>query len=228
MFEKTLLSIACSAALLAGCGGGAGINNNNQINPASPTPQKPQTASVNVLIVGDMYSVAWSPIVQQKLQGIANITHAALNNPNFDKGTAPLDDEDSTHEAENIDAWLASGSYKFVHIDAALDFDTCHGTSFTNSVEVYLNNLTYIVQEVRKDGGIPIFGTAVVDVCHPISSVQTYNAAAVSLMNQLNVTVDNLYPIGQIPGYRSTIGFNTSGLDALADSVIQSLGYISY
>ena len=216
------IAILLLSLILAACGnsGTATISvpavNSEALPIHSITP-------VSILIVGDMWSVSWTPDVQQLEYGIANVNHAVLAAPTLDSGAVPENDEDSATEAVNIDTWLGSHSYAIVHFDAELDYDTCHGTQYKNSIAGYVANLVYIAKQIQAAGSVAIYGTGLTDSCHPDASVQVYNAAAVAALEPMGVRIDNLYPLGPV-----NIPVSVSQTELLAAHVVQSFGYIPY
>jgi len=196
----------------------------------SPTPTPIAATSTRILIIGGQTSLRWEPVVAEQMAGIATVMHAYLATPQ-PTGIQAQDGNDgnTTMIAENIDTWMQT-KYAFVHVGASLDIDPCHPASMNTTVTEYVANLRYTMQVIKAAGAVPIFDTIIAERCHSNDKAIEYNTAAVAEMVSDGVKVDDLYSILiQNPAYFDAGGNITSdGVTALADSVVQSFGYIPY
>lgn len=207
----------CAVLMLHGCGQSA---QSGPVNTAPSSRVLPQ-----ILIIGDYTSEQYTPILQSAMLGIATVTHAEKAGQRLEGNGS------SSMELANLDGWLAAHQYAFVHVDAITDIDPCH--PYQNPLKVYLDNLTRIMQKIKAAGAIPIFATATPSdnsKCHPEAALEAYNAAAVSLMQQLGVRVDDQFSV--IAPYASsyivpqTFWLTNAGYHALAVSAQNSFGYL--
>lgn len=200
--------------VLAGCGGQ---------QTAIQTPA-PQGALPHILMVGDYNSEREMPYLKDYLQGEAVVTHAEV------PGQLLKGDASTTVELQHMPEWLAADHYKFVHLDAITDIDHCH--PYQNDVETYTENLGKMIALIRAAGATPIFATSTPSNlpigCHPEDLVVQYNMAAVALMNQLGVQIDDQYAvISPYPEYM-TVGvfLSDTGYEVLAMDTASSFGYL--
>jgi lysophospholipase L1-like esterase len=227
------------ALLLCGC------------QQTTPTPSDTRRVEpyhpnrLSILLIGDSISLGYTPYVLHDLHGLAYVTHA-VNPPNDPgPGANPVNDHDSGEEAANIGLYLKGHSYDIVHFNAGIwdmiqKTPGCHSSVdlYAHTIPQYVANLKTIVQAIRAARAEPIFATTTA-VTSPVSCgvtaarVRAYNAAALELMRQMGVKVDDLYTdmlpynavYAQKPG-QPDVHYTNPGYQFLADEVVNSFGYL--
>ncbi len=183
-----------------------------------------------VLLLGDSISMGYTLPVRARLHGKANVQRPAENCSESAKGV------------KRLDAWLSDGKWDVIHfnfglhdvkyLDAAGKYVTPDKGEQVASVADYEKNLRLIVARLKQTGAKLIFATTT-----PVPSASSgrvehderrYNEAAVRVMKELGVAVDDLHAVAtaqqakiQLP---HNVHFTPQGYDVLADAVVGMIG----
>lgn len=196
----------------------------------TPDPSLP-----NVLILGDSISVGYTLPLRQDLKNIANVYRPMAENGQPDNcgGT--------TKGVEKIDNWLAGRKWAVIHFNWGLH-DLKHvkkpGTSMNSnnpedpaqaSVEEYIRNLEILVGKLKATGARLIFATTTpvasgtINPLREPDAVKRYNEAALKIMRENNIPINDLYSFCeprlkqlQIP---NNVHFTPAGSKDLSDKV---------
>ncbi len=197
----------------------------------------------NVLILGDSISIGYTPFVQEKLKGKANVYRPVLKNGD------PENCQGTTNGVKNIDRWLAQSGLENIHWDIIhFNFglhDIKHvnpetGENSTNpkhpqqaDIKQYKKNLKEIVHKLKATGSHLIFATTTPypdKVDGPVRKPgmpEKYNKAAINIMNKNDIIINDLYAFMlprmskmQIP---NNVHFKAEGYDALAGKVAERI-----
>ena len=153
-----------------------------------------QAGLPRVLLIGDSISIGYTPSVRAHFTGRANIHRPAENCGPTVLGLARLD------------SWLGDGPWAVIHFNFGLHdlkYLDEHGTYVTPdrghvvaNPEQYAQNLRAIVARLRRTGARLIFATTTPVPSGALGRVegseQAYNSAALRVMQELGVTVDDL------------------------------------
>ena len=217
--------------LLTGCLA-AGLSAADQA-PKAPDPALAQIADVTglprVLLLGDSISIGYMLPVRARLAGKANVHRPAENC------------SESANGVKRLDAWLGAGKWDVIHfnfglhdvkyLDAAGKYVTPDKGKQVASVAEYEKNRRAIVARLKPTGAKLIFATTT-----PVPSASNgrvehdelrYNTAAVRLMKELGVAVDDLHAL-VIPQQEKiqlphNVHFTAEGYEKLADQVVANL-----
>ncbi|MCH2207974.1 MAG: SGNH/GDSL hydrolase family protein [Lentisphaerales bacterium] len=158
-----------------------------------------------VLIIGDSISMGYTPFVKENLQGKANVIHA----PGNSQGT--------THGLKNLTDWLndkklGDKKWDVIHFNWGLH-DLKHvkvaGTSENSNdfndpqqadLPTYTSNMAKLVAQLKADGAKLIFATttpypAGVKPARAPENAAKYNDAALKIMTENNIEVNDLYSL---------------------------------
>ena len=153
-----------------------------------------QAGLPRVLLIGDSISIGYTLAVRAQLAGRANVHRPAENCGPTVLGLARLD------------AWLGDGPWAVIHFNFGLH-DLKYLDEQGNYVppdrghvvatpEQYAQNLRAMVARLRRTGARLIFATTTPVPAGCLGRVegsdQAYNAAALRVMQELGVTVDDL------------------------------------
>ncbi len=182
-----------------------------------------------VLLIGDSISIGYTLPVRAQLAGKANVHRPAENCSDSAKGVRTLD------------KWLGDGKWDVIHFNFGL-----HDVKYLDekgtyvppekgkqvaSVEKYEKNLREIVARLKKTGAKLIFATTTPVPGGTLGRVEhdeiRYNAAAVRVMQENGVAVDDLHTLAttqqakiQLP---KNVHFTKDGYEQLADAVVARL-----
>lgn len=199
----------------------------------TPDPSLP-----NVLILGDSISIGYTLEVRKLLAGKANVFRPM-------KGNGPENCSGTLAGVENIDRWLEGQKWDVIHFNWGLH-DMKHvakdnpGAPSSKAedpvqatVEVYSKNLETIVKKLQATGAKLIFATTTPvtpGTTNPLrepTSPGVYNAAALKVMKENNIAVNDLYAFClpqldkiQLP---KNVHFKPEGSTALAKEVAQKI-----
>jgi acyl-CoA thioesterase-1 len=199
----------------------------------TPDPSLP-----NVLILGDSISIGYTLEVRKLLAGKANVFRPM-------KGNGPENCSGTIAGVENIDRWLEGQKWAVIHFNWGLH-DMKHvakdnpGAPSSKAedpvqapVEVYTKNLETIVKKLQATGAKLIFATTTPvtpGTTNPLrepTSPGVYNAAALKVMKENNVAINDLYTFClpqldkiQLP---KNVHFKPEGSTALAKEVAQKI-----
>ena len=182
-----------------------------------------------VLLLGDSISIGYTVPVRTRLAGKANVVRPAENCGETARGL------------KSLDKWLGDGKWDVIHFNFGLHdvkylddkgaYVTPEKGKQVASVEEYERNLREIVGRLQKTGAKLVFGTTTPVPAASAGRVEhdevRYNAAAVRVMKENGVAVDDLHAIAI--AHQATIQrprnvhFTDAGYDELADSVVANV-----
>jgi len=211
--------IRCPAAILVG------------IMVASAAAQEKPLP--RVVLVGDSIRMGYAPIVAKLLDGKAIVVSAKPNG------------EDSGNVLRNLDEWVIKEKPAVVHLNAGLHDLKLTDKGYQVPLAEYEKNLKAIIERIRKETkATVVFGTTtpIIDKLHAErkagfdrfeADVQKYNVAAVSVMKQAGVPIDDLHTLVESRGRDKVMGpdgthYTQEGYEILAaavtESIVRSLG----
>jgi lysophospholipase L1-like esterase len=152
-----------------------------------------------VLLIGDSISMGYTLDVRARLQGRANVIRPGENCG------------DSARGLRSLDQWLGAGKWEVIHfnfglhdlkyLDAAGKYVTPDKGKQVASPADHERNLRAIVARLKQTGAKLIFATTTPVPDQSSGRVQhdelRYNAAAMRVMQELGVTVDDLHAFVQ-------------------------------
>ena len=171
--------IRCPAAILVG------------IMVASAAAQEKPLP--RVVLVGDSIRMGYAPIVAKLLDGKAIVVSAKPNG------------EDSGNVLRNLDEWVIKEKPAVVHLNAGLHDLKLTDKGYQVPLAEYEKNLKAIIERIRKETkATVVFGTTtpIIDKLHAErkagfdrfeADVQKYNVAAVSVMKEARVPINDLH-----------------------------------
>lgn len=213
--------------LLAACVGPNGVG-----EPRGP---------LRVLILGDSISIGYTSTVRELLAD-----EAVVVRPTLEGGARPENCAGTTKGKEHTGRWLAleGGPFELIHFNFGLhdlkrvDPKTGGGSSDPSAprqadLERYTEQLRQIALELQASGAALIFATTTpvpeggVKPHRDPEDVVRYNEAAVSLMGELGIAVDDLYAfalprLGEIQR-PINVHFTPAGSRALGEQVVRSI-----
>jgi lysophospholipase L1-like esterase len=195
------------------------------VNPSLPS----------VLILGDSISISYTLPVRRRLEGIANVIRPVANC------------ESTSKILENLDRWLGETKWAVIHFNAGLH-DLAHvqeegiapgkqlmvpveeGPRWV-SIEAYRLNLKKIVERLKQTGARLIFATTTPVPAGARSrvpdDVARYNEAALAVMREHGVEIDDLNSVAAKSAYRfqrpQDVHFYEQGSEILAEHVAASI-----
>ena len=187
-----------------------------------------EKALPKVVLVGDSIRMGYAPFVAKLLEGKATVVSAKPNG------------EDSSNVLKNLDEWVINEKPAVVHLNAGL-----HDLKLTDKghqvpLGDYEKNLNTILDRIRKETKATIVfatTTPIIDKLHAErkagfdrieADVQKYNAAAVSVMKQAGVPIDDLHALVETRGRDKVMGpdgthYTQEGYEILAAAVTESI-----
>lgn len=199
MVAVTALSTQAAKKKIPEKGSTAETNKAKENWEMTPDPSLP-----NVLILGDSISIGYTLEVRKLLAGKANVFRPL-------KGNGPENCSGTTAGVQNIDRWLEGQKWNVIHFNWGLhdlkhvDKDDPNKASskaedpVQATVEAYSKNLESIVKKLQAAGAKLIFATTTPvapGTTNPLrepTSPAVYNAAAVKIMKENNIVVNDLY-----------------------------------
>ncbi len=214
---------------------------------------KPNQYLPNVLIIGDSISIGYTPFVKELLAGKANVYRPTLENGN------PENCEGTTKGVQNIERWLtntgvgtpmaigAASKWDIIHFNFGLhDLKHVNPVTGENSknptdplqanLKQYKKNMEVIVENLKLSGARLIFGTTtpypddVEGVLRDPGMPKKYNRAAIKIMNQHGIMINDLYNFMlprmndlQLP---KNVHFKPEGYQALARKVVERINEV--
>lgn len=148
-----------------------------------------------VVLVGDSIRIGYAPFVAKLLDGKAIVVSP---NPNG---------QDSGNVLRNLEEWVIKERPDVVHINAGLHDLKLKENSYQVPLVEYEKNLKTILERIKKGTKAKIIfatSTAILDTLHAQrkagfdrfeADVQKYNTAAVSIMKQAGVPIDDLHKL---------------------------------
>lgn len=197
-------------------------------------------AKKRVLLLGDSISIGYTPFVQELLADKAVVLRPMKNEK-------PENCSGTTAGVQHIDRWLQidGGKWDVIHFNWGLH-DLKHVLSNNPaktsdqasdppqaSVEVYEKQLREIVGKLQATGAKLIFATTTYVPAGPHkvyrsnADVERYNAAALKVMKEKNIAVDDLYTASK-ENYQTwqlpvNVHFKPEGSKALAELVVKAV-----
>jgi acyl-CoA thioesterase-1 len=199
----------------------------------APDPAYAQIADVaglpRVLLLGDSISIGYTLPVRARLAGKANVHRPAENCGETARGL------------KSLDKWIGDGKWDVIHFNFGL-----HDVKYLDekgayvppekghqvaSVEQYEKNLRELVARLKKTGAKLIFASTTPVPAGTLGRVEhdelRYNAAALRVMQENGVAVDDLHALAtaqqakiQLP---KNVHFTKDGYEQLADAVVASI-----
>lgn len=178
-----------------------------------------------VLLLGDSISIGYTLPTRKLLKGIANVHRAPTN-------CGP-----TTRGLQQIDAWLGKGKWKVIHFNWGLHdlkYIAKGGRLVKPSegkqqvqLEQYRQNLQKLVERMKRTGAKLIFATTTPVPKGAAGRVPgdavRYNKAALEIMKEHGVAVDDLYSFaaGRLDKIqrKANVHFTPAGSRALAERV---------
>jgi lysophospholipase L1-like esterase len=181
-----------------------------------------------VVLVGDSIRMGYAPLVAKRLEGKAVVVSAKPNG------------EDSGNVLRNLEEWVISEKPDVVHLNAGLHDLKLTDKTYQVPLAEYEKNLKAILERIQKGTHAKIVfatSTPILDTLHAQrkagfdrveADVQRYNAAAVAVMKQARVPVDDLHKLVEDGGKEKLIGpdgthYTPAGYELLAEAVTNSI-----
>jgi lysophospholipase L1-like esterase len=181
-----------------------------------------------VVLVGDSIRIGYAPLVAKRLEGKAIVVSAKPNG------------EDSRNVLKNLEEWVIKEQPDVVHINAGLHDLKLKETTYQVPLAEYERNLKTIVEHIQKGTHAKIIfatSTPIIDNLHAQrkagfdrveADVQRYNTAAVAVMKQAGVPIDDLHKLVEDGGKEKLIGpdgthYTPAGYEMLAEAVTVSI-----
>src|SRR5262245_60414387 len=181
-----------------------------------------------VVLIGDSIRLGYAPLVAKRLDGKAIIISPAPNG------------EDSGNVLRNLDAWVLNEKPDIVHINAGLHDLKLKDKSYQVPLVEYEKNLKTILERIQKGTKAKVIfatTTPILDSLHAgrkagfdrlEADVQRYNAAAVAIMKQARVPVNDLHKIVEAARKEKMIGsdgthYTEEGYEMLSAAVTDSI-----
>jgi len=200
---------------------------------------------VRVLILGDSISIGYTDAVRVSLG-----EEAVVVRPTREGGEKPENCAGTSYGVAHIGRWLSlgGGSFDVVHFNFGLhDLKRVNPETGANSVdpadpnqaplEVYAQQLREITEELKASGAELIFATTTpvpeggVRPHRDPADVVRYNQAALEIMGELDVAVNDLYgfALPQLGEVQKPVNvhFTRAGKQALAGEVVMSIRAVS-
>jgi lysophospholipase L1-like esterase len=186
-----------------------------------------------VVLVGDSIRMGYAPLVAKLLDGKAIVISPAPNG------------EDSGNVLRHLDEWVIKERPDVVHMNAGLHDLKLTDTNYQVPLDAYEKNLKTILERLHKETKAKVVfatTTPILDKLHAQrkvgfdrfeSDVEKYNTAAVSIMKQAGVPINDLHRLvdrGAKEKLMSGDGthYTPEGYEILAaavtDSILRSLG----
>lgn len=183
----------------------------------------------NVLLIGDSISMGYTIPTRERLAGRANVHRPADNCGPTSRGLAQMDE------------WLGNRKWDVIHfnwglhdlkyVDAEGRLDDPNGGGPLTSIEQYRENLGTLVERLKATRAKLIWATTTPVPAGANGRKQgdaaVYNAAAMEIVNQSGITVNNLYAFAlprlkeiQLP---QNVHFIQEGSERLADQVANAI-----
>lgn len=197
-------------------------------------------AKKRVLILGDSISIGYTPIVQKVLANEMTVLRPMAKNGR------PENCSGTTAGVAHIDRWLQidGGKWDVIHFNwglhdlkhvkpdgAASDLATDPPQA---TVEVYEKQLRQIVAKLKATGAKLIFATTTpapagkMKVYRSDADAVRYNEAAVRVMKENGIEINNLYAfakprLAELQIQPANVHFTAKGSQALAEEVVKAL-----
>jgi lysophospholipase L1-like esterase len=181
-----------------------------------------------VVLVGDSIRLGYAPLVAKRLEGKAIVISAKPNG------------EDSGNVLKNLDEWVINEKPDVVHLNAGLHDLKHTDKGYQVSLADYQKNLRAILDRVKKETKAKIIfatSTPILDNLHAQrkagfdrfeADVQKYNVAAVAVMKEARVPVNDLHKLVEEGGREKLFlgdgtHYTPAGYEMMADIVTASI-----
>jgi lysophospholipase L1-like esterase len=186
-----------------------------------------------VVLIGDSIRIGYAPLVAKRLDGKAVVVSAKPNG------------EDSGNVLKNLEEWVIKEKPDVVHINAGLHDLKLNDKSYQVPLDDYEKNLKTILERIKKETNAKVIfatSTPILDNLHAQrkagfdrfeADVQKCNTAAVAVMKQAGVPINDLHKLIEDGGKEKLIGpdgthYTPAGYEMLAaavtNSILRSLG----
>jgi lysophospholipase L1-like esterase len=183
---------------------------------------------LKIVLVGDSIRLGYAPLVAKQLEGKAIVVSSKVNA------------EDSANVLKNLDEWVIKEQPDVVHINAGLHDLKRTNSAYQVALADYEKNLETIVQRIRSGTRATVIfatSTPILDQLHAQrkagfdryeADVQKYNVAAVAVMRQAGVAIDDLHKVVVDGGRERLFGpdgthYTPAGYEILASAVVDSI-----
>jgi hypothetical protein len=185
--------------------------------PVEEVPNLPR-----VLLIGDSISMGYTVPVRELLKGKANVHRIAENGGPTINGL------------EHIPQWLGSGKWDVIHFNWGLhDLKIGSDESRQVPLDKYEQNLRELVARLRQTGARLVFATTTpvpegkLNPRRVSGDVIAYNAAALKVMHENAIPIDDLYGFA-LPRLKTiqlpvNVHYTPEGYQALAGQVAESI-----
>ena len=181
-----------------------------------------------VVLIGDSIRMGYAPLVAKLLDGKAIVISQSVNG------------EDSGNVLRHLDEWVISEKPDVVHVNAGLHDLKLTDRTYQVPLVEYQKNLRTIVERIRKETNAKVIfatSTPIIDSLHAQrkagfdrfeADVQKYNIAAVSVMKQAGVPINDLHEVIESGGKQTLMGddgthYTPEGYARLAAAVTNSV-----
>ncbi len=181
-----------------------------------------------VVLIGDSIRIGYAPLVAKRLDGKAIVVSPKPNG------------EDSSNVLKNLDEWVINEKPDVVHMNTGLHDLKLKDKSYQVPVAEYEKNLKAILERIQKGTTAKIIfamSTPILDTLHAQrkagfdrfeADVQKYNVAAMKVMTQAGVPIDDLHKLVEDGGKEKFIGpdgthYTPAGYEMLAAAVTESI-----
>jgi acyl-CoA thioesterase-1 len=193
-------------------------------------------AKKRVLILGDSISIGYTPVVQKKMSADTIVLRPM-------RGDKPENCSDTVSGTQNIDRWLQidGGHWDVIHFNWGLH-DVKHMSDGkpsnsesdppNSTVQAYAKQLGEIVGKLKATGAKLVFATTtpVPEGVKPYrndADVVKYNEAALRIMKENGIAVDDLYAFVKARQSEiqrpQNVHFTEAGSEALGEEVVKSV-----
>lgn len=191
---------------------------NPAVAPIAHVPGLPR-----VLLIGDSISIGYTLPVRELLKGKANVHRIPVNGGATEIGL------------ENMKEWLGDGRWDVIHFNFGLhDAKYASETTQRASREQYVENLKLLIAQMKATGAKLVFATTTpvpkggnLQPGRKFDSIEARNEAAVKLMRDEGVSIDDLYavalPVMAEVGRPNDVHFAPEGYTLLAQAVAASI-----
>jgi hypothetical protein len=191
-------------------------------NHAMKSP-KDEPGLPRILLIGDSISIGYTLPVREFLKGKANVHRIPQNGGATEVGL------------DKMTSWLGDSKWDVIHFNFGL-----HDAKYTSETtqratrEQYVANLRTLITQMKATGAKLIFATTtpvpnggVLSPTRKFDSIEARNQLATQLMQELGVTIDDLYTI-MLPhmttvGRENDVHFTLEGYTLLAKAVATSI-----
>ena len=188
-----------------------------------------------VVLMGDSIRIGYAPFVAKLLDGKAIVVSPKPNG------------EDSGNVLRNLEEWVLKEKPDVVHINTGLHDLKLKDKIYQVPLAEYEKNLKTILERIRKETNAKVVfatTTPILDNLHAQrkagfdrfeADVQKYNIAAVSVMRQAGVPINDLHKLVESGGKGKLLGgdgthYTQEGYEILAaavtDSILRSLAQL--